>query len=90
MKFKLSYYIKSTLLLSILAFSLLMEAKNCFAAEAVSDLEGVKTLFENSVYEYDLNGDGKMEKLQYNINVDEDQHKTALKIYINDKLCLSR
>ena len=69
---------------------MLMAPKVYYAAETTIGLNGVKTLSKETVYSYDLNGDGKTVKIKYKITVNEDQYKTALKLYIDDKLCLSK
>jgi hypothetical protein len=50
----------------------------------------IEILNKDTVYEYDLNGDGVTEKLQYELSGNEDDYKTIIKLYINDKLCLTK
>jgi hypothetical protein len=90
MRVKVNYFIRGAVFLSILAVSLLLYSKVCFADEAESELNGIKTLDKDTIYEYDLNCDGKTEKIQYKLSGNEDEYKTALSLYINDKLCLSK
>ncbi|MBP1754303.1 MAG: hypothetical protein H6Q59_701 [Firmicutes bacterium] len=90
---------KSTLRLPVLAIglllcmfivSLLAGSKTCFAAQSENELEGITTLEKDKVYEYDLNNDGKSEKIQYKIILNDEKFTVTLKLYINDKLCMSR
>lgn len=90
MRTKLNYYRKAALFLSILAISLLMKPGNCFAAEKSAGLDGIKTLHENTVYRYDLNGDGKEETIKYQITENEERHTATLKLYIDKELCLTK
>lgn len=90
MRMKVNYFIRGAVFLSILTVSLLLYSKVCFADEVESELNGIKALDKDTVYEYDLNGDGKTEKIQYKLSGNEDEYKTALALYINDKLCLSK
>ena len=87
---KLIKIIKGTIFLGILAVGLLIKPDHCFADQAGSKQEGIIELDKDTAYEYDLNGDGKAEKIQYTVTVNEDKDTVALKLYINDKLCLSR
>jgi len=90
MKLRVSNFLKSALLLSMLAISLLMVSQTCFAAQSAKELDGITTLEKDKVYEYDLNGDGKKEKLQYKIAVDDENFTVSFKLYINNRLCMSR
>lgn len=88
MKLKPGNYRIGVLFFSILALALCMGPKICLAAGTDSAL-GV-TLYKDTVYQYDLNGDGKMEELHYQVTEDEENYKTELKLYINNKLCLTK
>lgn len=90
MKLRRSCIIKGTILVSILAISLLIKPDICFAAQTGNKPEGISELKKDTVYQYDLNGDGKAEKIQYKVIVDDENFTAALKLYINDKLYLSR
>jgi hypothetical protein len=78
------------LLFSALAIILFAPPSNSLAADTNGKLENVKTLKQNTVYKYDLNGDGKVESIQYKVSVKEAQHTATLKLYINKKLCLTK
>jgi hypothetical protein len=89
MKQKIHCYIKTTLLLSILAIGMLMHPKICFAANKTAP-KGIVTLKAGTTYHYDLDGDGKAEKLLYKVNSNEKAFTSAIKLYVNDKLLLSK
>ncbi|WMJ88195.1 SH3 domain-containing protein [Anaerocolumna sp. MB42-C2] len=85
-----SNYIKSALFFITLFVSLIMAPKVYQASETTKELDGIKTLSNDTVYYYDLNGDGKTEKILCKITVNYDKRKTTLKLYINDALSLSK
>jgi|GEM_PF-1895978 len=78
------------LLLFMFIVSLLMGSKTFFAAQSEKELEEITTLEKDKVYDYDLNSDGKPEKIQYKLTLDDEKFTVTLKLYINDKLCMSR
>ncbi len=90
MRTKLNYYLKAALFISVLTLSLLVKPGNSSAAEKNAVLDGVKTLHENTVYRYDLNGDGIEETIKYQVTENEEQHTATLKLYIDKKLCLTK
>lgn len=90
MNMKFSYFLKCVLALGILVFSLTMEPKPCLAADEENTPDMIEILNKDTVYEYDLNGDGATEKLQYKLSGNEDDYKTIIKFYINDKLFLTK
>lgn len=90
MKLKGSNYVKGILFLSILAMGLFLAAGKSFAAQKTSELDGVKILDKDTVYEYDLNGDGRADTIQYKITENEEKHTATIKLYINKKLCLTK
>lgn len=83
-------YLKSGLLVTVFAISLLASFNTSFSAQSVRGFDGIKTLEKDKVYEYDLNGDGEKEKLKYTVVEDEAAYTVYLKLYINNKLCMSR
>lgn len=90
MKFRVRNLLKISFVLGMLAICLLIGNKTTFAAQSGTELDGIKTLEKDTVYEYDLNGDNKTEKIQYKIAVNDDKFTVTLKLYINDKLCMTR
>lgn len=90
MKLKLSYFFKSAMLLSALIMAFIMKPDICFAAQSGSGQDTVISLEKDKVYEYDLNGDGKLDKIQYKVTANDEEFTAALKLYINDKLCLKK
>ncbi len=90
MKPKFKYQFMFVLCFGILATCLMIKPATAYAAGAGNEPEGILTLTKDTIYEYDLNGDGTTEKLQYQLSGDEDQYKAILKVYINDKLCLTK
>ncbi len=81
--------IRTILFLSILAAALLVKPGEYSAAEG-SKLEGVKALDQKTDYQYDLNGDGKVETLRYQVTENDEKHEATLKLYIDKKLCLTK
>lgn len=90
MKQRSSWLMKEMLILGVFFIFILIRPDTCFADQAGSKPEGIMELKKDTVYEYDLNGDGKAEKLQYKVTVDDVNYTAALELYINDKLYLSR
>jgi hypothetical protein len=88
MKKKISHFIETTLLCSILAINILTTPNISFAAEK-SSMEGAKYLQNDTVYKYDLNGDNKVEEIKVK-EITSDEGITTLKLYINKNLCLTR
>jgi hypothetical protein len=89
MKQKINCYIKTTLLLSILAIGMLIQPRICFAANKTAP-KGIVSLKAGTVYHYDLDGDGKTEKIQYKVTENDDAFIGSIKLYVNDKLLLSK
>lgn len=89
MKRKISHLFGSTLLCSILAINTLATPKISFAAQE-SVPEGIVTLKNNTLYKYDLNGDDKVDDVKCKFTYDEGNGNTTLKLYINNKLSLTR
>lgn len=90
MKSKKNYYAKVMLYLSILVAAIFLKPGNCSAADKDSKLEGIKLLKGNTAYEYDLNGDGKTDTIKFKVTENELEHTATLKLYINNKLCLTK
>ena len=90
MSTSLKNWIRVLLLFSILGVILFAPPSSSLAADTKGKLEEVKTLKPNTVYKYDLNGDGKLESLQYKVSVKEEQHTATLKLYIDKKLRLTK
>ncbi|MFA9466297.1 MAG: hypothetical protein ACERKN_18675 [Velocimicrobium sp.] len=90
MKLSMSDFLKNIVILSMIAISLFMVSKTCFAAQSEKQLDGIKTLEQDKVHKYDLNGDGKEEKIQYKTSVNDEKYTVSIQLYINDKLYMSR
>ena len=88
MKRKISQLIGSTLLCSILAINMLATPNISFAAQE-SNPEGIEYLKNDTLYQYDLNGDDKVDEIKVK-ELTSDEGITTLKLYINSKLCLTR
>ncbi|SHO48113.1 SH3 domain-containing protein [Anaerocolumna xylanovorans] len=90
MKLKVSNYVKGILFLGILTMGLLLATGSSFAAQKSSGLDGVKILDKDTTYQYDLNGDGKADTIQYKTTENDEKHTATIKLYINKKLCLTK
>ncbi|BCN30771.1 hypothetical protein [Anaeromicropila herbilytica] len=90
MKLKLNNWVRVTVLLSFLALLLIIKPNTIKAAQSESKPNGITELKANTKYEYDLNGDGKTEEVLYKLTTNDDKYTVTLKLYINDKLCLTR
>lgn len=87
MKRKINHLVRSTLLCSILAINMLATPNISLAAQK-SDPEGIEYLQNDTIYKYDLNGDDKVDEIKVK-ELTLDGGKTTLKLYINNKLCLT-
>lgn len=88
MKRKISHLVVSTVLCSILAFNMLAAPNISFAAQD-NNPEGIEYLQNDTIYKYDLNGDDKVDEIKVK-ELTSDGGKSTLKLYINNKLCLTR
>lgn len=55
-----------------------------------TQIEGMVTLEVDKTYNYDLNGDGKEDKIYYKSTYQSKTDKTTFNLYVNDQLCLTR
>ncbi len=90
MRISLKNILKTTLICTVLLTFLNLHTNPCLAAEKSSKPSKVMLLTENIVYNYDLNGDGKTEAVQYKVTEKENAHTATLKLYINKKLVLTK
>jgi hypothetical protein len=90
MKRRLIKSVVGTMLTIILLLSQLTNAQTCLAAQTENETDKIITLEKDTAYEYDLNGDGTAEKILYKVTTNDDKYTVAIKLYINDKLCMSR
>ncbi len=81
---------KAIYLISALIILLLTAPLNSFAAEKSIKPTGIEYLQEDTLYEYDLNGDGQNETIQYKVTEHNENHTATLKLYINKKLCITK
>ena len=88
MKKKFSHLVGGILLCSVLVINMLATPSISFAAQE-SDPEGIENLQYDTVYKYDLNGDKKMDVIKLK-ELSSDDGVTTLKLYINNKLCLTK
>jgi hypothetical protein len=61
-------------------------------AETTTDnqLNGITNLEKEKAYYYDLDGDGKADKIMYQYTGNDNDYNVSWKLYINDKLCISK
>lgn len=90
MKLRWSWFIKGTMLLSFLTIIVLTKPDLCLASQSGNELVGITNLKKDTAYKYDLNGDGKTEKIKYKVNINEEKFSASIKLYVNDKLIMSR
>lgn len=88
MKKKFSHLVGCTLLCSMLAVIMLAAPNISFAAQE-NNSEGIVYLQNDTLYKYDLNGDDKVDEIKVK-ELTSDVGITTLKVYINNKLCLTR
>jgi hypothetical protein len=67
----------------------MLETPNISFAAQEKDPKGIVDLENNTVYKYDLNGDDKVDVIKMK-QTTSDEGKTTLKLYINNKLCLTK
>lgn len=81
---------KAIILLLTFSFFLLIPSLGTFAAERSTSPAGIEYLQENTLYEYDLNQDGHNETIQYKVAENDDKRTATIKLYINNKLYLTK
>lgn len=81
---------KAFFLFAALTFLLLTTRIDGFAAEKSKKPVDIEALHANTLYEYDLNGDGQNETIQYKVDENDEKRTATLKLYINKKLCLTK
>lgn len=89
MKIKFNYILKCGII-CMLSIVMLMGSKLCFAAQSGDISDKIITLKGDTIYYYDLNGDGNKEKIQYKYTTNDDEYTVRIKLYINDKLYMNR
>ena len=87
---EMKQYYKGIVFLCVLVMSFLMISTTSFGAGTKEKLTDIITLEKNKDYEYDLNGDGIMEKLRFTAVENETDFTVAFRLYVNDKLCMKK
>lgn len=76
--------------IAVLAATFFVAPISSLAAEKSSKLTNVEILEPDTVYTYDLNGDGQAESIRFKLIENEEAHTATLKLYINKKLYLKK
>jgi hypothetical protein len=88
---KLSILIQKKAFFLFAALTLLLTPPlSSFAAEKSNTPAGIEYLKADTLYEYDLNGDGHNETIQYKVVENDEKRTASLKLYINKKLYLAK
>ncbi len=73
-----------------LSLSLILLCLPAKASAAETKIEGIIYLEADKTYYYDLNGDGKEDKIYYKSTYQGKTDTSTLELFINDQLCLTR
>lgn len=75
----------------VLLFAGLPETPKIHAESTTGkQLSGITTLTKDKTYNYDLDGDGKTDKIMFQSTENENDYSVSFNLYINDKLCNSQ
>ncbi len=85
---KFNQLVRRTLCCGVLAISMLATTNISYAAQKNKSKE-IEYLQNDTIYQYDLNGDDKVDTIKVKETISREA-VTTLKIYINNKLCLTR